>query len=264
MGTAITNWGSAVLTSFSAALALVFNFIPKLIGALVILLIGWLIASALNKALTFILRRIGFDRVSNRIGLTRFEQQMGLRMDTAEILGKILYWFVFLIFLIPALNSLGLTSVSTILNTIIAFIPNVFVAILVLFLGSLAATFVADIVRGATANARIGNPNIFSNIARYAILAFAVLIALEQLNIAPALLNILFTAIVGATALAFGLAFGLGGQDAARRLLNRGETTMNNAASRMSAQQQAQQSINQARTIADLQAEQYRNRQYTQ
>lgn len=112
-----------------------------------------------------------------------------------------------------------------------------FVAILVLFLGTLAATFLADIVRGATATARVGSPTIFAGVARWAIIGFAALIALEQLQIAPALINVLFTAIVGAVAIAFGLAFGLGGQETARRWLARSENTVTDAAARIQAQQ---------------------------
>jgi hypothetical protein len=223
----ISNWGEAIISALGNALDLVLTFIPRLIGFLVILLVGWLIATAVSKAVTFLLRKIGFDRLGDRICLTRLEQRMNVRMDAAGILGKIAYWFLFLIFLIPAVNALGLTSVSGILNTLIAYIPNVFVAILVLFLGTLGATFVADIVRGATSSANIGNPNVFANIARYAIIGFAALIALEQLQIAPALINELFGAVVAAAAIAFGLAFGLGGQDAARRYLNRGENAIN-------------------------------------
>ena len=244
---------NAVVTSFAAALALLFTFVPRLIGFLVILLVGWLVATALQKALTFLLRKFGFDRIATRIGLNRVEQSMGLRMDTAEILGKVVYWFVFLIFLVPAVNALGLTSVSNILNTIIAFIPNVFVAILILFLGTLAATFIADLVRGAMSRTSIGNPSLFANLARIAIIGFAALIAIEQLGIGQSLLNILFTAIMGALALAFGLAFGLGGRESAQRLLNRSESTIGQAANQLNSQQQsteAQQSINQARTVA--------------
>jgi nitrogen fixation/metabolism regulation signal transduction histidine kinase len=124
------------------------------------------------------------------------------------------------------------------LNSLIAYIPNVFVAIIVLFLGTLAATFIADIVRGVTASANVGNSGVFAAIARWSIIGFAALIALEQLQIAPALLNVLFTAIVGAGALAFGLAFGLGGQDAARRFLARGENALTNAAKQIPAQQE--------------------------
>src|SRR5439155_797768 len=94
MPVVVTNWGDAILTALANALNLVLTFIPKFIGFLVILLVGWIIASVVSRALTFLLRKIGFDRLSNRIGLTRLEQQMGLRMDTAGILGKIVYWLL--------------------------------------------------------------------------------------------------------------------------------------------------------------------------
>ena len=247
----ITNWGSAILTSFTNALNLVFAFIPKLISFLVILLVGWIVASVVSKAVTFLLRKIGFDRLSERIGLSRLEQRMGIRMDAAGVLGKLVYWFIFLIFLVPAVDSLGVTAFSNILNQIIAYIPNVFVAIVVLFLGTLAATFVADIVRGATASTNMGNPNIYAAIARWAILGFVAIIALEQLQIAPALLNELFGAIVAAAALAFGLAFGLGGRETAQRLLNRSENTVSAAASQINAQQAMMQTSDGAQRQAD-------------
>jgi hypothetical protein len=190
-----------------------------------------------SKALTLVLRKVGFDRMANRIGLTRFEQRMNIKMDPAGVLGKIVYWFILLIFLIPAADALGVPAVSNILNSLVAYIPNVFVAILVLFLGSLFATFVADIVRGTVATAKIGSPNVFAAIARWAIIGFAALIALEQLQIAPSLINELFGGVVLAVAIAFALAFGLGGQDAARRWLARGESTVTTAAAQVSAQQ---------------------------
>lgn len=235
----VTNWGEAILTALANALNLVLTFIPRLLGFLVILLVGWLIATLVSKALTVLLRKVGFDRMSERIGLTRFEQRMGVSMDSAGILGKIAFWFILLIFLAPAADALGVPAVSNILNQLVAYIPNVFVAILVLFLGALAATVVADIVRGATASTKIGNPSLFANLARYAIIGFAALIALEQLQIAPALLNELFGALVAAVAIAVGLAFGLGGQETARKLLTRGESTVSTAASQLQGQQQS-------------------------
>jgi len=234
----ITNWGVAMWTSLTSALTLVFSFIPKLLGFLVILLVGWLVASAFEKIIAALLRKVGFDRMADRIGLTRLEQRMNLRMDAAGLLAKIVYWFVFLVFLVPAVEALGLSSISSLLGQLIAYIPNVFVAILILFLGTLAATFVADLIRGAIASANVGNANVFANIARYTILGFVAIIALEQLQIAPAILNILFTAIVGALALAFGLAFGLGGRESAQRWLMRGESNLTTTATRSRVQQE--------------------------
>src|SRR5579863_4196835 len=231
------NIGVSIVNALNDAVRLILTFIPRLVGFLVILLVGWLIATLVSKALTLLLRKIGFDRISNRIGLTRFEGRMGVKMDSAGILGKIVFWFLFLVFLVPAADALGVPAVSNILNELVAYIPNVFVAILVLFLGAMAGTVVADLVRGATASAKIGNPNVFATISRWAIIGFAALIALEQLQIAPALINELFGALVAAVAIAFGLAFGLGGQDSARKWLNRGESTVSTAASQVQAQQ---------------------------
>lgn len=256
----IQDWGTAIFNALSNAVNLILTFIPRLLGFLVILIVGLIIATIVAKALTFLLRKIGFDRMSDRIGLTRFEQRMGVKMDTAGLLGRIVYWFIVLIFLVPAADALGVPAVSNVLNELVAYIPNVFVAILVLFLGALAATVVADLVRGAVASANIGNPNIFAGIARWAIIGFAALIALEQLNIAPSLLNELFGAIVAAVAIAFGLAFGLGGQEAARRWLARGESTLSDAASQISTQQNTYQSNNATQAQVQAQTDQMRTR----
>jgi hypothetical protein len=192
-------------------------------------------------------------------------------MDVTSILGKVVFWFVFLIFLVPAVDSLGLSSVSALLGTIVSYLPNVFVAVLVLFLGMLVATFVADIIRGLISGTSFGNPNIYANIARYAILGFAALIALYQLNIAPAIVETLFTAVVGALALAFGLAFGLGGREAAQRLLSRGENRIRESGPEIAEQRNigrgraaAEQSRMSQTAAAMPTDEQVRNRTFTQ
>lgn len=238
----VENIGVSIVNALNDAVKLILTFIPRLVGFLVILIVGLIIATVISKTLTLVLRKIGFDRLANRIGLARFEQRMGISLDPAGVLGKIVYWFLLLIFLVPAADALGLPAVSNILNQLIAYIPNVFVAILVLFLGTLAAMFVADIVRGATATANIGNPSIFAAIARWAIIGFAALIALEQLQIAPALINELFGAIVAAVALAFALAFGLGGRETAQRWLSRGESTVSKVSSQPATPQTEPQS----------------------
>jgi hypothetical protein len=258
------NIGVSIVNALNDAVKLILTFIPRIVGFLVILIVGLIVASVVSRAVTFLLRKVGFDRLANRIGLSRFEQRMGVSLDPAGVLGKIVYWFLLLIFLIPAADALGLPTVSNILNTLVAYIPNVFVAILVLFLGTLAGTFVADIVRGAVASANFGNPNLFANIARWAIIAFAALVALEQLQITPTLINELFGAIVAALAIAFGLAFGLGGQDAARRWLARGESTATSAAAQLSAQQSRNEAMAARREAEQARAQQQMYQQQQQ
>lgn len=213
----------AIMDSFGNMVSAFITFIPRLVGFLVLLLVGWLVGIGVDKAVTGLLRKVGFSRLSDRIGLTRFEQRVGMKADSAKILGVVAFWFIFLIFLVMATNALGLPTVSNTLTTLVDYLPNVFVAILALFLGTLLGVFAGDIVRGATAASKVGNPQIFGNIARWAIIGFACLIALQQLEVAPALITVLFTAVMGALALAFGLAFGLGGRDSVQRWLSRSE-----------------------------------------
>src|SRR5260370_41608257 len=97
-----------IINAFTTAVGLVFAFVPRIVGFLVILLVGWIVSYAVGKGVTMLLRKVGFERLSERAGITRLEQRMGLRMDTAQILGKIAFWFLFLIFLVPATDSLGL------------------------------------------------------------------------------------------------------------------------------------------------------------
>jgi len=213
----------SIVGAFGNVLSEVFTFVPRLVSFLVILLIGWLVGIGVEKVLTALLHKLGFERLSRRIGMSDMEQRMGIKMDSAQILGKIAFWFIFLIFLVPATNALNLVTISNILNMLVDYVPNIFVAVLVLFLGTILGFFAGDIIRGTKSAARMGHPEIFGNIVRWAIIGFACLIALEQLKIAPALITVLFAAVVGGLALAFGLSFGLGGRDPAQRLLSRGE-----------------------------------------
>lgn len=216
----------AIINAFGNALSTVFNFIPHLVGFLLIALVGWLVGIVVDKLVTGLLRRVGFDRLSDRVGLTRMEQRMGWKVDSAKILGRVAFWFIFLIFLIPAADALGVPTITNTLNVILDYLPNVFVAILAVFLGAILGSFAGDLVRGSAETAHVGSANVIGNVARWAIIGFACLIALEQLQIAPALITVLFAAVMAGLALAFGLSFGLGGRDHANRLLSRGESNL--------------------------------------
>jgi len=135
------------------------------------------------------------------------------------VLADVAKWFVRLIVLVVAFDALGLPAVSEVLQRLLLWIPNLVVALIVLVIAGLAATALSNLVRGATAQAGLGNPDLIANIARVAVMAFAVVIAVNQLGIGVQIVNTLFTAIVGALALALGLAFGLGGRDTAAQII---------------------------------------------
>ena len=229
----VVSWGEAIMTSMAAALALFLGAIPKVIGFLVILLIGWMIATAIAKAVSAILHRASFNGLAERAGLTDFVARMGVEPDSASFLAEIVKWFVRLITLVVAFDALGLPAVSNVLQQILLWLPNLVVALVVLVIAGLAANALHGLVRGAASEAGLSNPDLLATIARGAVWVFGIVVAVDQLNIATALVNTLFTGFVAALALALGLAFGLGGRDTAAEIVRGWYTRSRQAAPRM-------------------------------
>lgn len=216
----ITDWGTAVMTSLAAALSLFLAAIPRIIGFIVILIIGWLISGALAAGVAALLRAIRFNDIAQRSGITGFVQNMGIRKDAAGFLADIVKWFVRLIVLVVAFDALGLPAVSAVFQQFLLWIPNLVVAVVVLIIAGLAANALGDLVRGATAQAGFSNPDLLETITRVAVWSFGIVVAVNQIGIAQTLVNTLFMGLVGALALAAGLAFGLGGRDTAGQIVN--------------------------------------------
>ena len=215
----VSDWGQALLTSVATALAILLSSIPKIIGFLVILIIGWFIASAVAAAVSAILRAVRFNDLARRSGFADFVEKMGIRKDAAGVLADLAKWFIRLIVLVSAFDALGLPAVSQVLEQLLLWLPNLVVALVILVLAGLAANALASLVRGATAESGLGNPDLLATIARVAVWAFAIVIAVNQIGIATTLVNTLFMAVVGSVALATGLAFGLGGRDTAAQIV---------------------------------------------
>lgn len=215
----ITDWGVAIMTSLTAALSMFLAAIPRVVGFLVIIIIGWLIAGALATAVAAILRAVHFNDLAGRAGLSGFVQNMGIRKDTAGVLADIVKWFVRLIVLVVAFDALGLPAVSAVLQQFLLWIPNLFVAVVILVIAGLAANAVGDLVRGSTAQAGLSNPDLLATVVRVAVWSFGIVVAVNQIGIAQTLVNTLFMGFMGALALAAGLAFGLGGRDTAAQIV---------------------------------------------
>jgi hypothetical protein len=215
----VTSWGEAVMTSGAAALAMFLGAIPRVIGFLLILLIGWLIAAALAKATAALLRALRFNDLARRSGLADFFQRMGLQTDAAGALATIVKWFVRLIVLVVAFDALGLPAVSAVLSQLLMWLPNLVVALVVLVITGLAADALSSLVRGGSSEAGLSNPDLLAGIARVSVWVFGVVVAVNQIGIATTLVNTLFMGFVGALALALGLSFGLGGRDTAAEIV---------------------------------------------
>ena len=241
----VTDWGTAVMTSLTAALSLFLAAIPRIIGFLVIIIIGWLISGALAAGVAALLRAVRFNELAQNSGFSGFVRNMGVRKDPAGLLADIAKWFVRLIVLVVAFDALGLPAVSQVLQQFLLWIPNLVVAVVVLVIAGLAANALGNLIRGATAQAGFENPDMLATIARVAVWAFGIVVAVNQIGIAQALVNTLFMGFIGALALAAGLAFGLGGRETASQIVqgwyNRGRANqpkMERAAENMERQAQ--------------------------
>jgi len=208
------NAGNTVLYSLTSF----FSFLPTLIGALVVLILGWVIAGLIAKLIEKALVAVGFERAVHHSGIGRFIEGSGARWNTSKMLAELAKWFVFLMFVQAAANLLQMPQITGLINSIVLFIPQVVVAVAILVLGSVIAKFLSGVVQRTVAEAGAGNPALLAALANYAVIGFAVVAALNQLGIATTVVNTLFMGLIGSVALAIGLAFGLGGREIAAKI----------------------------------------------
>jgi hypothetical protein len=213
------SFTATLMASFRDAFSMILSAIPRILGFILIVAIGWFVSSLLARGVLGLLRAIRFDELMQRSGLADFMNKMGTGTDSAGIIAGLVKWLVRIVVLLVAFDILGLPAVSDVMRQLLLWLPNLVVAIFVLFIGGIAARALGNIVRGATAEGGFTNPETLSNVVRTTVWAFAIVVAINQLGIATNLINTLFTGLVAALAIAFGLSFGLGGRDLASRSL---------------------------------------------
>lgn len=242
------------MTSMSAAMMVMMAAIPKLIAFALILVVGWFVAGLLAKGVAMLLRKVKFNELAQRAGISSFMESMGT--DASGFLAGVVKWFVRLIAMVVAFDALGLPAVSEFLQQVLLWIPNLIVALVVLVIGGIAAKALSTFVRGTAEKAGIGSPKVLATIASVGVWAFAIIIAVNQLGIGATLVNTLFMATVGAIALALGLAFGLGGRDTAGKVVQEWYAKGKEAAPKLAGaaeagQQQAREMKDQAQREVD-------------
>lgn len=197
------------------------DFLPRLAIALVVVVLGWFLAKAAKFAIVKGLRAVNFHVLAERAGLDGFLRDGGIRSDTTEILGLMVYWLVILGALVIGFNSLGLIYVTDLLGKVILFVPKVMVALLVLAFGAYFARFIGNAITAYCRNVHLQDAELLGRLAQYAILAFVVLIALDQVNIGGDIVRQSFLILLAGLVFALALAFGLGGKEWAAELLER-------------------------------------------
>lgn len=216
----LQNWGDVIVASLQEVWTSVASFIPTLLGALIVFVVGWIVAVALGKVIEQVVRTLKVDHVLAQLEMEKMMERAGWKLNSGAFVGGLVKWFLIVVFLLAAANILGLNQVSDFLRDVLLYIPNVVVASLILIIAALVSETVEKVVRGS-AEAAGYRGSLVGVMTRWAIWIFAFVAVLLQLGIAATLVQTLVTGFVAALALAFGLAFGLGGKDAAAGFLDR-------------------------------------------
>ncbi|MFA5238623.1 MAG: hypothetical protein WC476_02795 [Phycisphaerae bacterium] len=217
---AVLEWDSLIAEPVRQMLTKILAYLPVLLGALVILIVGWVVAKAIRRIIDWLLKAVRFDTLADKAGISEILRKGDLKISAREVVSGIVYWLIIIMVLVMTVDALGLPKASDILASLFAYIPKVIAALLVLIVAMFLASFVSGIVRMAAENAKLPKSELLAGISRWAIIIFAATIALEQLGIAPLLVTATFNIILGGIVLALALAFGLGGKNAAARYLD--------------------------------------------
>lgn len=200
----------------------VISFIPTFLIALIIAIVGWIIGAILFKLVAQLIKLAKIDEALKAAGIEKYIEKAGFKLNSGYFLGKLVEWFVIIVFLVAALGVLGLTQVTAFLkDVVLGYLPQVIVAVLIILVAAIVAEAMQRIVSGTAKAASVKSANFAGKITKWAIWIFAILAAIMQLGIAVSFINTLFTGIIIAIALALGLAFGLGGQEAAARTIEK-------------------------------------------
>ena len=198
------------------------NFVPQLIIALIIFIIGWIIAVALESVVFQIFKALRIDRALQGLGIEAPLARAGIRLDSGRFVGVLVKWFFILVFLVAALDVLGLRDVNVFLSQIVlVYLPNVIASAIILVAAAIIADVIKRVVTSSARAAHLPSAGFLGGVAKWAVWIFAILAAMYQLGIAGVFVQTLFTGFVAALALALGLAFGLGSRDAAARFVDR-------------------------------------------
>ncbi len=195
------------------------TWIPRLVGALALLILGWVVARIGQFILTGLLRRVGMDRLAERVGATRLLTNAGFDPSFSHQFSRVVYWLVLLVFILASAESLGLPGVAETFSGLLAYLPHVLAAALILLLGGLVARVVGEAVGALVTQAGAEAGSLLGQAVRYVLLILVVILAIEQLGVETALLVDVAVVIVAASALALAISFGIGSRELARNVM---------------------------------------------
>jgi len=217
----VQNWTDVVVASLQNVWLQFANFLPGLIGALIVLIIGLIVAAGLGALVEKIFEALRLDLFLEKLGLKPHFERAGLRLRGSYFLGRLVYWFIVIAFLLAACSNLGLYALSNFLGAVLGYLPNVIAAVLIMLASVVLANFIRRVVTASVLSAKLHAAHFLGTLTWWAIVIFGFLAALTQLQIAVTIIQSIVTGFIAMLALAGGLAFGLGGREYATHLLGR-------------------------------------------
>lgn len=218
----LNDWANVLTFAFQSLFFGLIEFLPSLIVAIVIFIVGWLVGAGLARVVAQVVGSLKVDQALRSAGVERVLSRAGFHLNAGAFLGALVKWFFIIVFLVASLEVLRLSAVTFFLrDVVLGYLPQVIVAVLILLVAAVVADVSRRLIAGAAKAANLTSANLLGSIAHYAIWIFAILVALDQLQVATGFVQTLFTGIVVALALGLGLAFGLGGQQAAARYVDK-------------------------------------------
>lgn len=215
------TWADVTVGAFQALWQQFIGFLPQILGAIIVFLIGWAIAVGLERLAIQIIKLLRIDPLLEKLGVGKSLEKAGFKIDVGGWLGFLVKWFLIFVFLMAATDILGWTEVTGFLKSILLYIPNVMVAVVILLVAVWAANVLQRIIQAGVSASNIKAVGLSASITKWSILIFGFLAALVQLKITPSLIQTLVTGLVAMLAIAGGISFGLGGKDLANSFLNK-------------------------------------------
>lgn len=217
----IQTWTEVVTASLQTLWVGFINFLPNLLGAIIVFIIGWIIAVLLGRLVGQVVKALRIDQILEKMGFRRALDRANLKLNSGAFVGELTRWFFIIVFLMAATDILGLSEVTLFLRQVLMYIPQLIVAVLILLIAVLVASALQKLVKASVEAAGLGSSNFLGAVAKWSVLVFAILAALLQLGIVPSLIQTLFTGFIAALSIALGLSFGLGGKDLAAQVLDK-------------------------------------------
>jgi len=212
---------SNVIGAWNAVSTKIMLFLPNLMAAIIVFLLGWFLARITRALIVRVLGALKFDVMTEKAGINELLSKGNIQKQPKEVLAILVYWFFMLIVIIASFDVLGLPIIYDLLNKIVLYIPNIIAAVVVLIFGGILANFLETVVKTVSSGLGAETASLLSKIAKYSVIILAITMSLQQLHIASSVVTVAFAILFGAFSLALALAFGLGGRDAAASYLQK-------------------------------------------